>query len=84
MIAEMGASMIKQSVIRSAIKMELLGLIGMGLLLVGTHPSLAAPAKCMGKCQAARMCIDLVAQKSLKDTERKVEFNKLYSEPNGL
>jgi hypothetical protein len=77
----MGSGMIKQSVIPSAMMMILVGLIGTTVLLLGTQMSFADPAKCMGKCQANRMCTDLVAQKNLKDTERKAEHNKCIRNP---
>jgi hypothetical protein len=70
--------MIRQSLIRSGIKMNFLVLIGLGLILFSTHLSFADPAKCMGKCQANRMCTDLVAQKNLKDADRKAEHNKCH------
>jgi hypothetical protein len=73
--------MVRQRVTRSAIKVKTLGLVGMGFILFGSHVAFAEPAKCMGKCQANRMCTDLVAQKNLKDTERRAEHNKCVRNP---
>jgi hypothetical protein len=74
-------AMMRQRVIPSVLKLNLVGLIGTSLLLFSVQLSFAAPAKCMGRCQANRMCTDLVAQKNLKGAERKAEHNKCIRDP---
>ena len=73
--------MFKQHIIRGAARISLLGLIGLGVTLVDAQSSFATPAKCQGKCQANRMCADLVAQKNLKGAEQKTEYNKCTRDP---
>lgn len=71
--------MIMQRVIRSAIILSALGLIGLGVLLTDTQTSFA---NCGGHCQAGHMCGGMVEQKGIKDkNQRRTEFQKCMRDP---
>jgi hypothetical protein len=70
--------MIKQHVIRNVFKLSVLGLVGTGAMMVEVQPSFA----CNGRCQANRMCTDLMNRKGLKDgDQRRAEYQKCQRDP---
>ena len=70
----------KQRVTYRAMRMSLLGLVGMGLMaMVDTQPSLAG--NCGGHCQAGKMCGSLVNQKGVKGAEKRTEYQKCMADP---
>jgi hypothetical protein len=70
--------MIKQHVIHNVFKLSVLGLVGLGAMMVEVQPSFA----CNGRCQANRMCADLMNKKGLKDRDqRKAEYEKCQRDP---
>jgi hypothetical protein len=71
--------MLKQHFVRSAVRVSLLGLVGMGLAMVDTQPS---SANCLGHCQTMKMCGDLVSRKAVKGTEKRDEYQKCMRDPS--
>ncbi len=70
--------MVKQRIIRNAINLSILGLLGFGLLLVDAAPSFAY---CGGHCQMGKMCGDLVGKKGLKGDQKRDEYQKCMRDP---
>jgi hypothetical protein len=70
--------MIKERFVSSAVKFVLLGLTVLGIMTIDAQPSFA----CQGKCQANRMCGDLMNRKGLKDgDQRRAEYQKCQRDP---
>lgn len=71
--------MFKESVIRNAIQVSVLGLIAATMMIV---PELSfAGGTCNGRCQMHRMCGDLVKSKGLKGDKAKAEYQKCTMNP---
>jgi len=68
----------KRSIVRSAVWMGVLGLIGMSLAMVDAQPSFA---NCGGHCQVMKRCADLVKEKGTKHAEFRAEYNKCMTDP---
>ena len=72
--------MLKQHFVRSAVRVSILGLIGLGLAMVDTQTSFAGT--CLGRCQAMKMCGDLVSRKEVKGDQKKQEYQKCIRDPS--
>jgi hypothetical protein len=71
--------MTKQHFIRNAIKLSVLGLVGIGYMTVALQTAYAG--NCGGHCQAGKRCADLVKGKGAKGPEWRTEYNKCMSDP---
>ena len=71
--------MSNQRVGRGAIKMGLLGLIGMSFIIANSQTSFAG--NCGGHCQAGHMCGSMVSKKGVKSDQRRAEYQKCMMDP---
>jgi hypothetical protein len=62
-LAQEGEKMLKHHFVRSAVRLSVLGLIGMGLAAADVQTSFA---NCLGHCQVMKRCADLVKEKGVK------------------
>jgi hypothetical protein len=72
--------MLNQMIIRKAGRVCVLGLIGLGLVLADVQTSFAG--NCLGRCQAMKMCGDLVSRKGVKGSEKRDEYQKCLRDPS--
>jgi hypothetical protein len=75
-----GEKMVGQHIIRGAVRMGLLGLIGLGLAAADAQTSFAG--NCLGRCQAMKMCGDLVSRKGVKGDQKRDEYQKCLRVPS--
>ena len=71
--------MLKHSIVRSAVRVSVLALIGMGMAAADVQTSFAG--SCLGHCQAMKMCGDLVSRKGVKGSEKRDEYQKCMRDP---
>jgi hypothetical protein len=69
----------KQHVIRNAIKLSVLGLVGIGYMTAALQTAYAG--NCGGHCQAGHRCAELVKEKGAKGPEWRTEYNKCMTDP---
>lgn len=69
----------KQHVIRNAIKLSVLGLVGVSYMTVAVQTAYAG--NCGGHCQAGHRCAELVKEKGAKGPEWRTEYNKCMTDP---
>ena len=72
--------MLMHYIIQRTVRMSVLGLIGMGLATADVQTSFAG--NCGGKCQAGKMCGDLVSRKGVKGSEKRDEYQKCMRDPS--
>ena len=70
--------MLKHHFVRSAVRLSVLGLIGMGLAAADMQPSFA---NCLGHCQVMKRCADLAKGKGVKGAQARAEYNKCMTDP---
>jgi len=72
--------MLNQMIVRKASRVSVLGLIGLCLVLADVQTSFAGT--CLGRCQAMKMCGDLVSRKGVKGSEKRDEYQKCMKDPS--
>jgi hypothetical protein len=75
-----GEKMLTHDIVQRAMRVSVLGLIGMGLAAADVQTSFAG--NCGGHCQAGKMCGDLVSRKGVKGSEKRDEYQKCMRDPS--
>jgi hypothetical protein len=70
--------MVKQRIVRDAVKTGLVALIGIDFMVVNSEPSFA-----QYRHQKSAICSSLVNAKGLKGDQRKGEYQKCMMDPQG-
>jgi hypothetical protein len=72
--------MLNQRILQKTGRLSVLGLVGFGLVLADVQTSFAG--NCLGRCQAMKMCGDLVSRKGVKGPEKRDEYQKCLKDPS--